>query len=102
MSSLDGDLARAALRPIAGQQRRNLTRPGKTAGMGIKRKVSYVVHSILAGRRDSATAVACLEGPDREAVLHGVWRRARLNAKLALALDDQWKREAEVYARRAQ
>ena len=97
---LDGDLAHAALLPIPGQTRRNLTRAGKTAGMSVERKVGYVVQAILAGRRDSGTAAACLEGQDREAVRYGVWRRARLNAKLALALDDQWKREAEAYAGR--
>lgn len=93
---LDGDLTLASVMP---GRRRNKSRPGRTATMSVRRKVDFVTRAILAGRPDSATSKACLEGLDGGEVKWGVWRRAKRNAALAMLLSDEWKREAVAYKR---
>ena len=85
--------------PPKPKRRYKVTRVGKTAQMSVRRKVMFVFEAIKAGRQDTPTALACLEGPDAGAVRFGVWRRAQGNAVVALALSDEWKREAMEFGR---
>lgn len=41
-----------------------------------------------------------LSGPHYERIIWTVWKRSRLNARVALAMPDAWKEIAEDYARK--
>lgn len=70
---------------------------GKTASSSVGRKVSLVSQYIKEGRTHTPTFKACLEGNDGAAVRHGVWRRALTDPRLAMFLNDEWKRVALHY-----
>lgn len=76
---------------------RRKTKVGRTATMSVRRKVMFVAQAIKAGRPNSSTAQACLEGPDAQAVKFGVWRLAKRHATIALHIDDDWKQQAMAY-----
>lgn len=61
-------------------------------------RIGYVCNCLTTGRL-SLTAQEYCHGKDSRALRHGVWKRARLNARLAIALPDAWKEDAENYAR---
>lgn len=86
-----GDLNLAVSVPL---RRRHKSRAGKTASLSPRRKAEFVLQAMLAGRADSATAIACLDGPDGSEIVWRIWRRAQRNPKLALLMSDEQKRIA--------
>ena len=91
-----GDLNLACSVPL--KPRRHKSKPGRTALLSPRRKSEFVIQALLNGRGDSATAQACVAGPDRAEVLWRILRRARRSPVLALLLTDEWKREGGEYA----
>lgn len=92
-----GDLNLACSVPLKPHRRRHKSKPGRTAQLSPRRKSEFVIQALLNGRGDSATAQACVAGPDRAEVLWRILRRARRSPALALLLTDEWKREAMAY-----
>lgn len=70
---------------------------GSTAGFDLRAKTNCICAGLLRGNPLSVSARASLDGPGGNEVAYKVVKRARKNARLALALDDKIKSMAQAW-----